>query len=344
MKKIFLGMLLLTLIFSMGCNKDLDILTEGAGVAVHSNGATELDNNVTFNLTVNNNKCTQLTVTGATTGTISIADGKGTFSATTTALGLLAADSSATLTFTANTEGNPTNSYSVTMTNPISITSPDDVIQDDEVQKVYYTVSTVSANVSSVKIETKVNSGVYSDVSGTFSTSKDSLSIKGSDYNVNDTVYFKVTATAGSLSSTKESSFVVGTYAFANTESGTLDFDGKGFDFIDAVNVPEGTDTTDVKIQSGVGTMGFMSTNGTQFVVSDSATFAGNDIVVTKAAFAAGTPVSLIANVSKDDVYIFKTTRSVDTKTVTYYGIIKISDFILTSGDNKDGFTFDYVY
>lgn len=344
MKKIFLGVLLLTLIFSLGCNKDENLFTEGAGVAVYSDGATELDNNVTFNITANNDKCTQLTVSGATTGTISIADGKGTFSATTTALGLLAADSTATLTFTANTEGNPTNSYSVTMTNPISITSPDAVIQDDEVQKVYYTVSTVSAKVSNVKIETKVNHGTYSDVTGTFSTSKDSLSIKGSDYNVNDTVYFKVTATAGSLTSTNESSFVVGTYAFTNTERGSVDFDGKGYDLIDAVNVPEGTDTTDFKILSGVGTMGFESTNGTQFVVSDSATFAGNDIVATKAAFDAGTPFSFFVNISKDDVYIFKTTRTVNTKTVTYYGIIKISDFILTSGGNKDGFTFDYIY
>ena len=344
MKKIFLSIILLTsILVFFACEEDDEKFIEAAGVAVVTDGATELDNEVILSITANNPMCTQIEVTGDATGSVTLTNGKGSLTLSTAALGIADADDEASLTFTANTERNPVVFLSITMKDPISITGIDELLHNSKVKKVFYEVSPVAATVSNVIIATKVTkAATYVDLAGTFDVEKDSISFVGTDYNIGDTVYCRITATAGSLTSEKETSFVVGISTFANSADAAIDFTDAGFDFVDVATVDAGTDTTDIEIlASGVG---FESTNGTEFVVSDSTMYADADVVLVKAAFDAGTSVSSVDPVAKDAVYIYKTTRPGDDGDIEYYGILKVNKLILTSADANDGFEFSYKY
>ncbi|OQX72830.1 MAG: hypothetical protein B6D61_13210 [Bacteroidetes bacterium 4484_249] len=370
-------LILVTLIFFMvSCQKDQEIETTELGTEffISNDGYTSLDTEVTFSIENQQKNLSKIAmevlgITDAddnsvdppvTNFEITLANGEGTINITSAQLGMTEAGWSADYSFKSSYNGKSIERFgSLSVKNPMSLTSPyiwtanDDgdivetavtVYQNDDVQYIKYDVSPKRATVEAITIETKVNSGDYTEVAGSFDPAFDSLAVVGSNYNANDTVYYRFTATSGS--GTHEQSgvldFIVNTVEFANTGGATLDTTStQGFDLVGNQIVPAGTDTTDLKIVTVLLTsVGFVSNNGTLFVASDEAMYNANDVVLTKAAFDAGTQESGFASVEPGDFFIYKTMRG----TEEHYGIIKITAAYLTQNGAGDYLEFEYIY
>ena len=328
MKKIFFSILIIGLLFSLGCDKPAEEeLFLAAGLSVSCDGATELDEQVTFNFTVENPEATEITVTGSYETSVSISGGEGSFTASIADLSLAAAGDEASFTFTANSEGNPEYSFSVAMAHPMTVAAPEGVVQNAVESYLSFGVSTVSATVSAVTLQTKVGAdGTYADVTGTFDVASDSIAVTGEDYNLSDTVYYKVTATAGALSSSVETYFVVGQWTFANeSEAITLDATNAAFDVTTGEFVAADVDTADFILALGGSHIGLTAnaTNEALFIVDTDGFFDNPDIPLFNIFVGDWTTgVATIANFEIGDVYLFKTVRA---GTEEIVGVLKIT-------------------
>jgi len=331
MRNILLMIAMLALIFSVGCeDEDLYPYTGAAGVEISSDGMTELDSQVTFDITATNAKCTELTVTMGTTalGTVTLTSGAGTYTVTAADLGISAIDDDAELTFTANTEKNPIYTYTVTVEDPASFDVPDLYLNDIE-DYVYFDVEPVAATVSAVSVETKVGkNGTYAAVAGTF-TASDSILVVGSDYSVGDTVYFKVKSEAGTLTSESVITMPVKLYTYTDKATFKLDTTAnRAIDLIEMAEIEDLTtagDTADIEFAynniSGGYTLGFVSNNNAEFVAATLEDYRIADVLATEAIDFTGA-VNTFVDVAVDDVYVFRTNRSGGDYS---YGMIKIT-------------------
>lgn len=347
--------LLLLIFFMVSCQKDYDIETYdlGAEFLISDNGLTSLDTDFTF--TVDNISKNLSEVTLVDNGTIAITDGIGTKTLNADDQDLKNVDDSKSFKFDAMYDGKSlTRSSSITVENPLALTSPyvwekndDDewvetpvtVYQNSDEQYIKYSVSPYRATVESIKIETKVGEeGTYTEVTGSFDPEMDSLLIVGDVYNTNDTVFYMFTAKSGTKEQTGSIEFVINTVMFPHDGGAQLNTTDLGFDLVSNEIVPVGTDTTDFEfVHVLLTSVGFESNNGAMFVATDEATYLGNDVVATKALFDAGSQQSGFASVSENDYYIYKTSGGT-------YGIIKITAVYLTTGGNGDYFEFEYIY
>lgn len=350
MRKILLNIALLALIFSVGCSSDDDNPFVGAaGVGISSDGLTELDTEVTLNITATNIACTEITISGDATGTVAITNGEGLFTVSSSVLGISAIDDEASFTLMANSEGTPTYSYSVTVEDPISVEDPGLMHSADN----YYfkwAIEPVAATVSDVKIETKVNiGGTYSEVLGTFNP-EDSLALMGTDYAIDvDTIYVKVTATAGTKTSTKITKLTVVPYTFENVTSVMLDATANlAFDLIEGRYV-ESTlaygDSADLELTmtsyTGGYSLGFMAYNNAEFIASNVDVYNIADIVSIEATDFTGF-VTGYTNLQVGEVYIFRTFRGSDDYS---YGILKVTAVEKPQGVMNDSYLeFDVKY
>ncbi len=363
--------------FTFSCKKEndrIDTYDLGSEIYISNNGYSSLDDQVTF--TVNNPvknlsevKVIALRIINPDEdilnppvqdiGTISFSDGVGSITISSANLGITEAGWTADLKFDAVFNGKPFSRYSsITVDNPMSLTSPyiwapnDDgdleetsvtVYQNDNVQYIKYDVEPYHATVESTTIETKVGAnGTYSDVTGSFDPFKDSLEIIGSNYNANDTVYYRFTSKSGTHEQVGVLNFVVNTIQFPNIGGGTLTATPpNGFDLMNNKVVAAGSDTTDMNFVHVVLTsVGFESVNGTLFVSADESLYDNNDFVEAKKLFDEGTQDTGFANVAAGDVFIYKTSRDGD----DFYGIIKINSAYLTTEGSGDYFEFEYRY
>lgn len=112
--------------------------------------------------------------------------------------------------------GNPDNlsSTKVSMSSPMSIEVPGTVIHNDQEVTVTYSVNPrYEVNNPSVKVEYIVNpnseGATYQELDGPFDFSEDQVTFTGTDFQVEDTVVYKVSATANGYTSTIESSGIV---------------------------------------------------------------------------------------------------------------------------------------
>ncbi len=365
-------LILVTLLFFMAsCQKEQEIETTELGTEffVSNDSYTSLDSEVTFSIENQQKNLSQITmyVLGITDAddnsvdppvsefNIAISGGEGSVNISSADLGMTEAGWSADYSFKSSYSGKSIERFgSLSVGNPMSLTSPyiwtendEDppeivetavtVYQNNDVQYIKYDVSPERANVETMTVETKVNDGDYTEVAGTFDPAFDSLAVVGSGYNVNDTVYYRFTAASGTHEQSGELDFIVNTVEFANTGGATLDTTStQGFDFVNNEIVEAAT--ADFQMVNVLLTsVGFISNNGTQFVVSDETMFDSNDVVQAKAAFDAGTPEAGFPSVEPGDYFIYKTTDE-------YYGIIKITAAYLTQNGAGDYLEFEYIY
>ncbi len=363
MKNINFYLLVLLIVFmASSCKKDYDIETYNLGseILISNDGLTTLDTDFTISVDNISKNLSDVTMIYFDTITKVIAidpEGKGAINLSVDDIHSDTIDHSVKFTFNAVYNSKPFTRYnSITVHNPTSLTSPyiwekndDDeleevsvtVYQNSDVQYIKYSVAPERATVDAIKIETKVGGGTYTEVAGTFDPTFDSLPVVGDGYNAGDEVFYQFTATSGAKTQVDGLSFIINTVTFPHHGGSKLSVDDNGFDLMSDANVGVGTDTTDFAMTHVVFTsIGFESTNGTMFVNTTEELYNNNDVVETKAAYAAGTPVASVASISEGDYFIYKTARD----GAEYYGVIKITGAYLTTDGLGDYFDFEYIY
>jgi hypothetical protein len=219
-----------------------------------------------------------------------------------------------------------------------------------------YETFTHSATIDDVILSWKKNeAGTYAESDLVLDVDGDEINLADIDYaafnaGANDTIYYKFIANSGDLSQEIVAKIAIlpqsfgaatdavlssaagmneynlgsGEYALAG-EAGEMSFkDPSGFDLA--------FDFVKVTIPSGVTAEEY---------------FNNTDLMVAEAAYNAGAKLTSVPNVSNDDVYIYKITRTItDEEEVesdfVFYGIIKIDNTIVVNG-TANSFEFKYA-
>jgi hypothetical protein len=201
-----------------------------------------------------------------------------------------------------------------------------------------YEVSTFAATVDDVMLEVKEGSeGTYKDTSLDLSTEGEAVALSsidfaalGMDLQVNDTLYYRFTATSGTLTDSASSKLVISPKAFTASGSGVLSSDDEmstlDFDL-------EFLDPTGFQVVSG-------SDLELVMVADDYFDNVSEGVISAREAFMAGTPVTSYTNVENGDVFVYSATRQVEdedgnTEDVTVYGTIKVSSVTTTTVDGN---------
>ncbi len=354
MKKIFFSLIIIGLLFSAACNKPAEEeIFLAAGLSSSNDRATELDDHVTFTITVANPAATTVTVTGDYQTTVSISGGTGSFSPSPADLGLTKAGDRASFTFTANSEGNPTYSASFTLGSPWALTSPGEILEDKtDDEYLYYKISTASATVTGVTVETKVGvNGTYTNVSNPdgWDTENDSiLAQTGTGYTYGDTIFYRFTATAGSATSVNEMSYPIEQWTFTDeSEEFTLDATNEALDLSSGAYVDAAADTADFVLNVVGGNIGFSaSATDPAVFIADTGTptmYSNPDIPIFSTTVGDWTvgQMTAITNFEIGDVYLFKTVKSGDEEIIGVLKIINVNRNLSTPG--LSSVTFKYL-
>ena len=211
-----------------------------------------------------------------------------------------------------------------------------------------YEVSTFGATVDDVMLEVKEGSeGTYQSTSLNLSTEGEDVALSsidfdalGIDLQLNDTLYYKFTATSGSLTDSASSSLAITPKAFTTSGSGTLSSDtemsdlGLDLEYIDSIGfqTESGSDLDFVKVPDDY----FESIT--------------EDVISAREAYMAGEPVTSYTNVDRGDVFVYKATRTTEdadgnTEEVIVYGVFKIGSIstVTVDGDATVSYTVSYA-
>ncbi|GET29990.1 hypothetical protein [Prolixibacter sp. SD074] len=324
----------------------VDFYDLGTEFFISSDGLTSLDNSATVSIDNQQKNLSSLSVillsssdadgnvlsdTQKDLGTIDLTDGSGSMTLTDSQLGISDINYSASLQFSGSYNGkNITRYKTITVADPISIEVPDVNHRIDTVFHVKFSVEPVTETLSSVTVETKVGvAGTYVAEAGPFNAT-DSIEIKGTDHQVGDTVFVKVTGTAGTKSATSVAIVPIAPYSFSNVETFTLDTtSNQAYDLIEAryVNTTTAGDSADVQftaaypVLGGPVEVGFNALNNAQLVKGTADDYSNTDIVTIEATDFSGATTS-VPNAAAGDVYIFRTMRG----TGDYmYGVLKVT-------------------
>ena len=209
-----------------------------------------------------------------------------------------------------------------------------------------YKVSPKTSTGYTVKAESKVGKA------GTYATiwdkayDKDDLDIpfKGSDYSKGDTVFVKLTATAGDYSETVSSSIIISEYLLGAVSSFKVSVDKPGYDLVgdSVIDVAEATCNIEFTHDYNNLKQGFTGLNSTSFVLvdkDDKILMAETNLPVLKDAFDAGTAETVIDNVKVGEKYILKYTKGAK----VYYGMIVVTETNDVRDGDKDFVMMDYA-
>jgi len=234
MKKIIFYLIAVVFIAFTACEEqdNIDRYDLGAEFFVSNSGYTTLDGEVSFTIDNISKNLPSIEVThlgGLTTevdekgnpipfdppktdlGTISVSDGAGSISVSSEDLGMTKIGWQANIQFKGTIDGKPIVRNSlVTVKSPFTLTPPELLHSSTPVYFLYEIKPAITA-VTAVTVETKVGyDGTYTPstpVTGE-NVANDSIALVGTDYNIGDTVYVKVTAKAAREESV-ETSIVV---------------------------------------------------------------------------------------------------------------------------------------
>ena len=207
-----------------------------------------------------------------------------------------------------------------------------------------YDVSTFAADVDDVTLMLKKNEdGTYIDSGVAVSTGEGAVELSETNYEdldlgVNDTLYYKITATSGNLTDSAVSSIAIVPKAFQNSQTVTLSDDPlmNELNLATGEVLPEG---------SAEGEISFMAPRGFEvindanidFVQVDDSFWSTADVLSAKAAYEAGTPVTSATDLEMGDVFVYQVTRDVEdedgnVEQVTYYGVFRIASVTVVNG------------
>ena len=379
MKKIFFIIAIAVVAFA-SCEKEEDYTFNDnlvPGFGSQQTLFTSLDNEVTVNFTFNNPDVNQLTINHVITTagddtlkmnkgkieTVSISNKKGsvTFSRSDLAFGENTNTGTAKLTATAtNVEGKPSSNFKVNLEHPLqNLTLGETVYHDDasHYMKVTYKRST-GIDLTVQRMVDKVNDDdaddEYGDPMGVSLNTEpnddnliiDSIEVVGNDYSINDTVYYKFTASSGNYDVENVISFPVEKPFYGTTGTFTLDTtEEQAYNLVANKLVVDSTgiDSADVAINYGGGTtIGFESDHNAMFSSATEEIYENNNVDEVESEYDANAASSSVTNVSKGDVYIYKTTREIDGETEEYYGLLKVAEAVVSSSENYYHIKFSY--
>ncbi|GET24213.1 hypothetical protein [Prolixibacter sp. NT017] len=329
MKKIFLLLPVLALFFA-SCEEDnnweynpnrTDIIVQNTNVYLLDPGASasiEADATATE---VNTN-------VGVT---VSLSSGKGTFTATKSQLGISSVDDTKQVEFTATINGYVSYAYAIfTMMDPLSVSEPGAVILNSVNDTITYEIDAASTTPDAITVMQKINSGSAVEVSktGGWDVSSDDIVFSGDEFAEGDTVTYSVTATNANGSVSHSVSFVVGKYTFPASDNFTLSQDTMAYDFVDGAFVKvSNVDSSDIaRVVVPGQSVGFTSLGSAEFVKTTEAVYTTADVNTIEDEFNSGVAVTTVNDATVDEYYIYKTVRIVDTNTITYYGLLKITE------------------
>jgi len=202
--------------------------------------------------------------------------------------------------------------------------------------------------VNSVTVQWKKNAtGTYAPVAGTFPVTTGSIDLGTIPYAtyglaVGDKLYYKFIVTSGTQTDFVETSVTIVTQAFNAEKSATLsdDLTANKFSLETGLNYAN-TNTADSEIvfttPFGISQTG---TTAIDFVKSNSTDYSTANLFTALADYTAGTKVTSLTNLAKDDVIIYKIIRG----TVTSYGMIKVGDTNSTTLNGNTINSFGIVY
>lgn len=208
-----------------------------------------------------------------------------------------------------------------------------------------YEVSTFSANVDEVSLMLKKNSdGTYVESGVDLSTEEGTVVLSETNYEeldlqVNDTLFYKFTATSGNLTDEVVSTVVITPKSFTNSNSVTLSNDREmnQLDLETGELFAEGAEEGEIRFLEP---NGFEAINGAdiEFVMVEDDFFNDADVLSAAAEFALGTPVTSVTDLENGDVLVYKVTREVEdedgnVETLTYYGVMRIGNVTVVNGN-----------
>ena len=290
---------------------------------------------------------------GTVIGTGTASGETGSFN--TSILGELEADSYPVRIRTTYSNGNVSEDpFSVSVDHAVSLgDNPTETTMDSlSSVELSYELSTFGATVDDVTLSVKKGSEeTYQETAldlsteeGTVGMSEIDLAGLGIDLAVHDTLYYQFTATSGSLSDSAESYVAVIPKAFTNSNSATLSNSGS-----DELDLATGEVSADAGEIAFLDPKGFVATAGSDisFVKVSDDFWETADVLSTKEAFEAGTPVTSVTPVAAGDVYVYEVSRVVEdedgnTETLTYYGVIQIGDIVVVN-DTVTSFDLEYM-
>jgi hypothetical protein len=219
-----------------------------------------------------------------------------------------------------------------------------------------YETFTHSATIDDVTLFWKKNEA------GTYVKSDSVLDVDGEEFNLadidydaydakaNDTLYYKFVAKSGALSQEIVAKIEILPQSFGAATNATLSPDAGMNEF----NLGSG----EYAIEGETGEMSFKDPSGFDLAfdfvkatvpagMTAEEYFNDTDLMVAEAAYNAGAKITSVANVSNDDVYIYKITRTITDEDevdadFVFYGIIKIDNTIVVNG-TENSFEFKYA-
>ncbi|WP_423818179.1 hypothetical protein V5739_10730 [Salinimicrobium sp. TIG7-5_MAKvit] len=216
-----------------------------------------------------------------------------------------------------------------------------DPTSDEDETVLGYSVSTFNAPIDDFMLEWKKNeAGTYVEADDiTLSPEEGEIDLAKLDYEAydlapGDTLYYRFTATSGSFQDQVVTSVVVVPQMFNSSESATISNDATAsqFSFTTGENYAEGSSEGEITFTE---VEGFEVVNDAliSFVeVTEEDFFSTVDLMDAREAFEDGTPVTSVPNVEAGDVFVYKTTRTVEGEEVVVYGIIKVGDVTVVNG------------
>lgn len=214
----------------------------------------------------------------------------------------------------------------------------------DVVKNFTYEVSPKTSTGYTVMAEYKVGKA------GTYTTiwdkayDEDDLDIPfmGSDYSKGDTIFVKVTATAGEYTEMVSADIKISEYKLGGTTAHELNLEDMAYDLVGDSIIDVAEDAATIKFVSDMmaGTQGIMTMNSTELVkITDADLMSSTNLPELKEAYDAGMAMDEVASVTIGDKFIVMHTR--DAK--VYYGTLEITNSVRTTVEANNLIEFDYA-
>ena len=224
---------------------------------------------------------------------------------------------------------------------------------DTTSQIISFKTFTAHATVDEVMVQWKKNkTGTYvEDTTKTLSTEENTINLGDLDYinnyglAKNDTLYYKFIAKSGLLTDEVTTSIAINTQAM--NASSMVDLTSSTMNMMNVFNfdtkMREDAEIEyqnygfEVSIDANIEFVKITPTN-----VEDH--FTAGDLFDAEDDFNSGTSQTSFSNVSADDLYVFKTTRTADDETITYFGLLLINDVTTVTNDSSKEITIEFEF
>ncbi|MDT0684857.1 hypothetical protein [Autumnicola psychrophila] len=208
-----------------------------------------------------------------------------------------------------------------------------------------YEINTLSAPIDDVILMFKKNEdGTYTGSGADLSAEGGYIELSDTDYEdlnlmVNDTLYYQITATSGSMTDVVESMIAITPKAFSTSNSVTLTDDP----LLNQLNLStgeisaEGNEEGEIRFLEPTG-FEVINDADISFVQVDDDFFDDADVLTAQAAFEEGDPMTSVTNLENGDTFVYKTTREVEDEdenmeTFNFYGVFRIGNVTSVDGE-----------